>query len=211
MRNSLSGGRLLNSLNNPNWTENNHLLLHFPSRRGRGCKCGSAVLLILQPSFYVSIMARQQPVFLYDVWTSAPRTRRGHLSDLVSVTVHQVPQRGGVRWMIRFPGRLPSQPDATLTDSDAPEWTDEPQCQEQVPQCAWNLHKSFAVSLVLVFTGLDMKIHFQDHAGERWFLMLGTHRELSRPTFPGSQLDSQCKKVRKTTAEISAWLNTSWY
>lgn len=159
MRNSLSGGCLLNSLNNPNWTENNHLLLHFPSRRGRGCKCGSAVLLILQPSFYVSIMARQQPVFLYDVWTSALRTQRGHLSDPVSITAHQALQRGEVRWMIRFPGRLPSQPDATLTNSDAPERTDEPQCQEQAPQRVWNSHKRwFAVSLVLVFTGLDMKI-----------------------------------------------------
>lgn len=45
----------------------------------------------------------------YDLWTSAPRTQRGHLSDPVSITMdaHQAPRREEVRWMISlYPGRL---------------------------------------------------------------------------------------------------------
>lgn len=168
---------------------------------------------------FLSIMARQLPVFLYDVWTSVPRTRRGHVSDPVSITAHQAPQREEVRWMIR----LPSQPDARLTDSDAPEWRDEPQHREQAPRPAWNSPKRwFAASLVLVFTGLDMNIKRFPVPCRREILraqILLRTEGASQPGLPGSQLDSHCKKIRKTTVEIGTlhvkltlriW-NRSWY
>lgn len=148
-------------------------------------------------------MARHQPraaVFLYDVWTSAPRTQRGHLSHPVSVNVHQAPQREDVRWMVSYPGRRPSRPDATLTDTDAPGWTDELERHEEAntrtQEVIW---RKRSTSLVFVFTGLDTKLKRfprskRAPAGERRLRPLdrcwdsaAVHRKSSRPLEDPSQ------------------------
>lgn len=65
--------------------------------------CVSGVLLsyaktaVIGACFSLQLFSGQ-----YDLWTSAPRTQRGHLSDPVSITLdeHQALQRDKVRWII---------------------------------------------------------------------------------------------------------------